>query len=107
MDKAKQRRLEKSGWKVGTAQEFLGLSDQESDLLEIKLALADSLKAKRNKLKMTQTELALALKSSQSRVAKLEAAESSVSIDLLIKAMLTLGLSRQDIGKIVGRKATA
>lgn len=38
MNKKKQKRLEKKGWKVGTAEEYLGLSSAESRCIELRLA---------------------------------------------------------------------
>ena len=104
MKKTKKERLEKAGWKVGTAQEFLGLSDEESALIEMKLALARSLKKRRLASELTQDELAKQLGSSQSRVAKMEAADPTVSIDLLVRSLLALGTTRQEVGRIIGRK---
>ena len=104
MKKTKKERLEKAGWKVGTAREFLGLSDEESALIEMKLALARSLKERRLAHELTQGDLARQLGSSQSRVAKMEAADATVSIDLLVRSLLVLGATRQEVGRIIGRK---
>lgn len=105
MKKSRQNQLERAGWHVGTAQEFLGLSDEEAALVEMKLALARSLKQRRQAQKLTQDELAAQLGSSQSRVAKMEAADASVSLDLLMRALLSLGVSRQEVGRIIGTKS--
>jgi ribosome-binding protein aMBF1 (putative translation factor) len=91
MNKAKQKRLEKQGWKVGSADEFLGLTPQESAYLDLKLALSKSLQERRRQKKLTQEQLARMLKSSQSRIAKMEAGDPSVSIDLLVRSLLALG----------------
>lgn len=104
MNTTKKKRLAKAGWKVGTAQEFLGLSDEESALVEMKLALARSLSQLRLARKLTQVKLATLLGTSQSRVAKMEAADATVSIDLLVRSLLALGTTRQEVGKIIGRK---
>ncbi len=104
MKKAKAERLKKSGWKVGTAKEFLGLSDEEAALIEMKLALAKSLKDHRIAHRMTQIDVANELGSSQSRVAKMESADVSVSMELLVRSLLVLGASRQEVGRIIGRK---
>jgi len=105
MKKTKIERLKKAGWKVGTAQQFLGLSDEEAALIEMKLALARSLKARRLAHHLTQDELAKQLRSSQSRVAKMEAADTTVSMELLVRSLLVLGASRQEVGRIIGRKS--
>lgn len=103
MDKTKRKRLEAAGWRVGTADGFLGLSPAESAFLDLKLALADELKRRREDEHLTQTQVAERLRSSQSRVAKMEAADASVSLDLLVRSMLALGASRRDLARIVGR----
>jgi DNA-binding XRE family transcriptional regulator len=99
MEKRKQRRLEARGWRVGTVAEFLGLSAEEAALVEMKLRLSQALRARRAALRLTQGALAKRLGSSQSRVAKMEAGDRSVSIDLLLKALLALGASPRDVGK--------
>ena len=101
MNKRKMEQLKAAGWKVGNAEDFLGLSKEETVLVEIKVALAASIRRRRIRRKLTQGELAKKLKSSQSRVAKMEAADSSVSVDLLLKSLLALGVSQQGIAKIL------
>ena len=100
MNQAKKERLESKGWKVGTVSDFLELTSEESVLVEIKLALSQNLKERRQKL-MTQSELASKMSSSQPRIAKAENGDASVSIDLLIKAMLMIGATSQDIGQVI------
>jgi len=104
MNKTKKERLKKAGWTVGTTKEFLGLSDEEVALIEMKLVLARSLKQRRLAQRLTQGDLARQLESSQSRVAKMEAADPTVSIDLLVRSLLVLGATRQEVGRIIGRK---
>jgi transcriptional regulator with XRE-family HTH domain len=77
--------------------EFLELTPEEAGLVEIKLALSRSLKVRRQNL-MTQTELANKIHSSQPRIANAENGDDSVSIELLIRAMLATGATPQDIG---------
>src|SRR5512134_1354278 len=93
------RRLRARGWKVGDATEFLDLSEQEAALVDLRLALSRSVRERRLKLGLSQVDLASRLGSSQSRVAKLEGADASVSIDLLIRGLLALGASRREIGR--------
>ncbi|PLZ98306.1 transcriptional regulator [Fischerella thermalis CCMEE 5268] len=102
MDNAKRERLEAKGWKVGTVTEFLELSPEEVALIDIKLALSQSLKERRQKL-MTQAELAAKLQSSQPRIAKAENGDASVSIELLVKAMLATGATPKDIAQAIAR----
>jgi DNA-binding XRE family transcriptional regulator len=103
--KTKEQRLENAGWQVGTAQEFLGLTDEESALIEIKLALAAGLKARRSKRGLTQAQLARRIGSSQSRVAKMEAGDASVSLDLLVRALLALGTTSGQVARMVAKGA--
>jgi ribosome-binding protein aMBF1 (putative translation factor) len=103
MHETKRRRLEAKGWRVGSAKEFLRLSDQEADYIELKLKLAESLREKRRQRRMGQTDLAKLVQSSQSRVAKMESADRSVSIDLLIRSLLALGTSNPELGRIIAR----
>ena len=93
MRNTKKKRLEAKGWKVGSTKEFLGLSSEEEAYIEIKLRLAESLRDQRLRRQMTQLDLAKAIKSSQSRVAKMEAGDSSVSLDLLVRTLLAVGVS--------------
>jgi len=101
MNKEKEKRLAKNGWRIGTAKEFLGLSDEESAYLELKIKLSTNLRKLRTEQKITQVELAKILKSSQSRVAKIENCDPSVSIDLIIRSLLALGTTRKDIAKAI------
>ncbi|MCG8592468.1 MAG: helix-turn-helix domain-containing protein [Proteobacteria bacterium] len=101
MKKEKRARLEGKGWKVGGADDFLELTKEEAVFVDLKVALARSLKKRRQSRKWTQTQLANAIGSSQPRVAKMEAADSSVSIDLLIKALLAMGASKRDLAKTI------
>ena len=97
MKPAKRQRLERKGWKVGDARDLLQLTDDEVTYIELKLALGDQLKTMREKKAITQVELAKLLSSSQSRVAKMESGDPSVSIDLLVKGLLALGATRKQI----------
>ena len=97
MNKSKRKRLESRGWKAGTVQDFLGLSNEEAAYIELKLDLAKNLQRRRRTLKITQTGLAKRLKSSQSRIAKMEAGDPSVSVDLLVRSLLALGVSKQSL----------
>ena len=106
MNSEKKKRLERSGWAVGQAADFLQLSPEEAKFIEVKLALATALKELREKRGFSQTALATRLGSSQSRVAKMEAGDNSVSIDLLIKSLLTIGAGSADIARWIMRAET-
>ena len=101
MDKRKKERLAKKGWVTGSVAEFLDLSAEESAYIEIKLALSEKLRERRRRKKLTQAELAKAIESSQSRVAKMEAGDPTVSIDLLVKSLLALGVSKKELGRTI------
>lgn len=101
MDKKKRKRLEAAGWKFGTIEEFLGLSPEESAIVELRLRLSDALKKRRATLGWSQQKLANTLQSSQSRVAKMEADDPTVSIDLLIRGLLSTGVGLDGLSKIV------
>ncbi|MFO7652407.1 MAG: helix-turn-helix domain-containing protein [Candidatus Krumholzibacteriia bacterium] len=102
MDRAKKKKLESKGWASGDAGDFLGLSPEETRYIELKLALSASLKGERKKQGVTQAELAKLIRSSQSRVAKMEACDPTVTVDLLLKALLSLGVTRKQLCKIIG-----
>ena len=101
MREAKRKRLEAKGWRTGTTREFLGLSAQEEALIELKLQLAASLRRRRLRRRLTQTELAKILRSSQSRVAKMESGDPSVSLDLIVRSLIALGASPRDVGRAI------
>jgi len=101
MRNQKKARLQATGWRVGSAAEFLGLSAEEAAFVELKLALAESLRRKRGEKGLTQAGLASLLGSSQPRVAKMEAGDRSVTIDLLIRALLAVGVTRRELARIV------
>ena len=104
MNPDKKKRLEQAGWRVSDADEFLNLSPAEAEYIELRIRLSDAVKQLRKKRELTQVELAARMGSSQSRMAKLEAADTSVSLDLLIRSLLALGASRFDLAKaIAGR----
>jgi len=99
MDKAKQAKLEAAGWTVATPKAFLGLSEAEAAFIEVKVALAAVLRRQRTSCHLSQVEAAKQLHSSQSRVAKMEAADPSVSVDLLLRAILKLGGNRRALAE--------
>ena len=103
----KKKRLLARGWKLGDAAEFLGLTVQEGLLVAVRLQLAQSLRRRRESRQLTQQQLAKAMGSSQSRVAKMEAGDPSVALDLLVRSLLALGVTPRALGKtIAGTKPT-
>src|SRR5260221_12646014 len=99
MDENNESRLEGAGFKVGTGEEFIGLRPEESALVEMRLALSVALKQRRLAKHLSQTTIARRVRSSQSRVAKMEAEDPSVSIDLLLRALLATGATREEVGQ--------
>ncbi len=97
MNIKKRKKLEKKGWKVGSVEEFLQLSPEEMQYVELKISLSKIVQEKRQQKKLTQQQLANLMKSSQSRIAKMEAGDPSVSLDLLIRSLLVLGNSQKNI----------
>jgi len=101
MKASKRKRLEATGWRLGSAAELLELSDVESVLVELRLALSRALKVRRLKLHLSQRDLAKRIASSQSRIAKMEAADPDVSLDLLLRGLLATGATRRDVAKAI------
>jgi transcriptional regulator with XRE-family HTH domain len=101
MKETKREKLRAAGWAMGSVQEFLRLSDADAALIEIKLCLSRSLRERRQQRRVSQVELARRLRSSQSRVAKMEAGDPSVSMDLLVSSLLVLGASATDLAKAI------
>lgn len=97
MDKKKLRALQAKGWEVGTVEEFLGLSEQQVALIELRLSLSRLMKEVRQRRKLTQEQTAKLIGSSQSRVAKIEAGDPSVSIYLQVRSLVALGASREEL----------
>jgi len=107
MNPEKKRRLEKKGWRVGSAEELLELTPDQAAIVELRLRLADAVKLLRKEKQLTQAQLAALLGSSQSRVARVEAASDSVSLDLLIRSLLAMGATTRDLAEVIGHSARA
>lgn len=101
MDKKKKKFLESKGYKVGSVDEFLGLSKEESEYIELKVALSQALARRRKQSNLTQVQLAKKLKSSQSRIAKMEKGDPTVSLDLIVKFLLAMGATKKSIAKMI------
>ena len=104
MNSAKLKKLRAAGWKVGSARDFLNLSDEEAMLVELKLSLTNALKEARQKRRLSQIDLAQRMGSSQSRVAKIEAGDPSVSLDLIVRALFAAGATRQELQRAFSSK---
>ncbi len=101
MKATKKTKLEKAGWHIGSTQELLGLSDSEMAMIRIKQSLAKSLREMRAEQAVSQAEVAKRVGSSQARVARMEAADASVSVDLLLNACLIMGANEKAIGRAI------
>ena len=104
MRESKRKKLEAKGWRIGTPKDFLGMSDEEEAYVNLRLKLAEGLKARRQSRGITQVGLARTIKSSQSRVAKMEAGDPTVSLDLLVKSLFALGASNRELAAIIARR---
>jgi predicted transcriptional regulator len=107
MKSAKQKRLEAAGFKVGTVEEFLGLSEEEMALIDMKVRLVMMLKAAREVKGITQANLAKLMGSSQSRVAKLEGACADASLDLICRGLFAVGVTSREMGRVIGGRQAA
>ena len=101
MDSEKRKRLEAAGWAVGDASDFLELTPAEAELVELKVQLALLVKEQRKIRNISQNALAQKMGSSQSRVAKIESGDPSVSLDLIFRALLTSGVTRQELAQAI------
>jgi DNA-binding XRE family transcriptional regulator len=101
MDEQKRKRLEAAGWVETTVQEFLDLDDADISYIQLKLALSRALKARRLARNLTQAQFAKAIKSSQSRVAKMEGGDPSVSVDLLMRSLFALETTIEEMASLI------
>lgn len=101
LEKLKQSRLEKAGWRIGTAADFLGLTDEEAAYIDLKITLSELLRTTRTEKGLSQVQLAKLLGSSQSRVAKMEASDQSVSLDLILRGLIAMGTHPSVLGQAI------
>lgn len=106
MKNSKRARLEAHGWRVGSAAEFVELAPEEAAFVETKLALSQYVRDRRTAQNISQAALAKRLNSSQSRVAKMEAADATVSVDLLLRALFALGAKPRDVAVAIQKGRT-
>ena len=104
MNRARKARLAAGGWKIGSAAEFLGLSKEEAAFVEMKLALARCLREFRIRRNLSQTRVAQLVGSSQSRVAKMESGDPSVSVDLLLRSVLAIGATPRQVARVLASR---
>jgi len=99
LTQSERARAEEKGWKVGSVAEFLRLTPEEELAIEMRLTLVRLLRERRTGQLLSQRAFARRIGSSQSRVAKMEANDPSVSIDLLVKALGATGATIADLAK--------
>lgn len=104
MNTKKKERLAEKGWVSTSVQDFLGLAPDEMAYIELKLQLSRELKTRRNEKGLTQAALADLIESSQSRVAKMEKSDATVSVDLLVRSLFALDATVEDIAKALATK---
>ncbi|MGK7929082.1 MAG: helix-turn-helix transcriptional regulator [Spirulina sp.] len=104
MDVAKRQGLEKAGWQVGNTADFLQLSPEEIAFIDLKFALSQRLKELRLQQNLSPERLAQKLQSPEASIARIEAGDPSVSLDLIVRAMLSLGATIQDISTAIMEK---
>lgn len=101
----RKKALEAAGFQVGTVQKFLGLSDAEMHVVEIRVRLAKALRALRQKKGLSQADVARLIESSQARVATMENGGSGATLDLLVRALVVLGMTPRQLGSVVAKAA--
>lgn len=107
MTNSRQKKLEKAGFKIGTVQEFLNLSDEEMALIDLKVHLVKLLRRGRKSAGISQQSLARLIGSSQSRIAKMEGGDFNISLDLICKALFALKVPAREIGKAFAPRKAA
>jgi ribosome-binding protein aMBF1 (putative translation factor) len=99
MNQERQKALEAAGFRVGDAEDFLGLTEEERRLVELRIVVSRTVRRLRQRQHLTQQQLATKLKSSQSRVAKIEAGAGDVSLDLLFRTLFAVGGCLADLAQ--------
>jgi len=97
MDKETRARLESAGYWIGDAEDWLNLSEEERRMVELRVKVSRLVRSLRERYGLTQLQLAKKMKSSQSRVAKIEAGEADVSLDLAFRALFAAGGALADL----------
>jgi len=90
--------------RIGAPRELLSLTPEEEALIEIEPALAKSLRARRKDLGLSQTLVVRRIRSSRSRVAKMEGGDALVSIARLVRSLLAIGATRKDVARVIGSR---
>jgi transcriptional regulator with XRE-family HTH domain len=101
VNRAERKRHEEAGWQVGSVADFLGLTEEEAVYIDLRVRLAAALKARRRAANLSQKAFATVMRSSQSRIAKVEANNHTVSLDLLIRSLIALGVTMDELARIL------
>ncbi len=99
------KRSKKPTWVETDVEELLQLSAEDLVIVEFRAALAVALQRARKRRKLTQQEAAERIGTSQAQVSKMEAGQSSITLDRIIRALAALGVSRPTIVKALGSAA--
>ena len=91
MDAKKRSKMEKMGFRTTSVREFLGLSEAESAIVELRLELAAAVRERRVAAGLTQAQLAKAVGSSQAQITKIEKADPKASLESMIEALVATG----------------
>jgi transcriptional regulator with XRE-family HTH domain len=75
----------------------------DNELRKMKLGLARSLRRRRQAHHLSQMALAKMLGTSQSRLARMETADDTVTLDLLARSLLAAGATRKEIARAIGQ----
>ena len=97
----KRKQLEAAGWNVGSAASFVELRDDEVTLLETGQSFGRRIKKLRASDGLTQTALEKTMRSSQSRVEKIESGHPGVALELMVRALLALGADPGEVGACI------
>jgi hypothetical protein len=97
MNRVRRKALDAASWTFGDAEDFLELTPEERQLVQLRLAVSNAFRKRRLILRLTQAETARRLRTSQARVAKIEAAAQDVTLDLMFRGLICLGGSIKDV----------
>lgn len=107
MDAAKKAALEAAGVRFTTVAEFLGLTEDERQLVEFRVWVARQIRANREARGLSQKEAGKAMKTTQPRFAKIEAGASDVSLDQMLRGYFVTGGSGDALVAQVSGKPAA
>ena len=91
MTSKKKKAITAAGWRVGDAADFLGLTAQDRQLVELRLTLALAVRRQRQASGLSQKQLGERIGTTQPRVAKIEVGAPDVSLDQLVRAYAAAG----------------